>query len=162
MIILSPDAIEDVARLRSFLNEINPDAARRAMATILTATERLQEFPELGVPTADAAIRQIVIRFGASGYIVRYALIAETQDILVTRIWHGPRGARLGIIPSALRGAGADPKMLIERVAPPPESSCDPIETGHDHQGILICLRSDAPITSMPLVPRACEMSSQT
>jgi plasmid stabilization system protein ParE len=89
MIILSPDAIEDVARLRSFLNEVSADAARRAMAAILTAIERLQEFPELGMPTADAAIRQIIIRFGASGYVVRYALIAETQDILVTRIWHG-------------------------------------------------------------------------
>jgi plasmid stabilization system protein ParE len=89
MIILSPDAIEDVARLRSFLNEVSPDAARRAMAAMLTAIDRLQEFPELGKPTADAAIRQIIIRFGASGYVVRYALIAETQDILVTRIWHG-------------------------------------------------------------------------
>ncbi len=33
MIVLSPDAVDDVARLRSFLNEIDPDPARRAMAT---------------------------------------------------------------------------------------------------------------------------------
>jgi plasmid stabilization system protein ParE len=49
----------------------------------------LQEFPELGRRTADADIRQIVVRFGASGYIVRYTVIAATKDILVTRIWHG-------------------------------------------------------------------------
>jgi toxin ParE1/3/4 len=30
----------------------------------------------------------------ASGYIVRYAILAETADILVTRIWHG-RESRL-------------------------------------------------------------------
>jgi toxin ParE1/3/4 len=60
----------------------------------LDAIDRLQEFPALGMPTEDAHIRQIVIRFGASGYIVRYAILAETTDILVTRIWHG-RESRL-------------------------------------------------------------------
>jgi toxin ParE1/3/4 len=49
----------------------------------------LQQFPGLGLPTGDADIRQIVVRFGASGYIVRYAALAGTDDILVTRIWHG-------------------------------------------------------------------------
>jgi toxin ParE1/3/4 len=39
--------------------------------------------------TEDAELRQIVVRFGASSYIVRYAVLAETQDILITRIWHG-------------------------------------------------------------------------
>jgi toxin ParE1/3/4 len=39
--------------------------------------------------TGDAHIRQIVIRFGASGYIVRYAVMVEGGDILITRIWHG-------------------------------------------------------------------------
>lgn len=42
----------------------------------------------MGMPTEDAGIRQIVIRFGASGYIVRYAALPD-GDILITRIWHG-------------------------------------------------------------------------
>jgi plasmid stabilization system protein ParE len=75
--------------LRSFLDQNNPDAARRALALIWTAIERLQEFPDLGMPTEDAEIRQIVIRFGASGYIVRYARLREDGEILVTQIWHG-------------------------------------------------------------------------
>ena len=87
MILLSPDAVEDIERLRSFLDQNNPDAARRALASIWTAIERLQEFPEMGMPTTDADVRQIVVRFGASGYIVRYA--ALPGDILITRIWHG-------------------------------------------------------------------------
>jgi plasmid stabilization system protein ParE len=94
MIQLSPDAVEDVERLRSFLNQNNPDATRRALAVIWAAIDRLQEFPDLGMPTEDADIRQIVVRFGASGYIVRYAALPETKDILVTRIWHG-REARI-------------------------------------------------------------------
>jgi toxin ParE1/3/4 len=89
MISFSPDAIADVERLRTFLDETNPGAARRATAAILMAIERLQEFPDLGMMTADADIRQIVVRFGASGYIVRYAILAEMGDILVTRIWLG-------------------------------------------------------------------------
>jgi plasmid stabilization system protein ParE len=89
MIVLSPDAIEDIERLRSFLEQKSPDAARRAMAAIFAAIERLTEFPNLGMSTGDADIRQIVIRFGASGYIVRYAVFAESKDILITRIWHG-------------------------------------------------------------------------
>ncbi len=92
MILLSPDAVDDVERLRSFLDQNNPGAAQRALVAIWTAIARLQEFPELGMPTADAEIRQLVVRFGASGYIVRYAELPP--DILITRIWHG-REARL-------------------------------------------------------------------
>jgi plasmid stabilization system protein ParE len=89
MILLSADAVEDIERLRSFLDQNNPDAARRALALIWTAIDRLQEFPDLGMPTGDADIRQIVVRFGASGYIVRYASLPEDGNILITRIWHG-------------------------------------------------------------------------
>lgn len=89
MILFSPDAVEDVERLRTFLDRNNPDAARRAIALIWTAIDRLQEFPYLGMPTGDADIRQIVVRFGASGYIVRYAILPGDEDILITRIWHG-------------------------------------------------------------------------
>jgi plasmid stabilization system protein ParE len=87
MIRFSPDALLDVERLRTFLDQNNPGAAQRAMARIWMAIERLQEFPALGIATKDAHVRQIVIRFGASGYIVRY--VAEPDDIVITRIWHG-------------------------------------------------------------------------
>jgi len=94
MILLSRDAVEDVERLRTFLDHANPDAARRALALIWTAVERLQDFPALGMATEDPDIRQIVVRFGASGYIVRYAILPETADVLITRVWHG-REARV-------------------------------------------------------------------
>lgn len=94
MILLSPDAALDVERLRIFLEQNNPDAARHALALIWTAIDRLQEFPAMGALTKDAGIRQIVVRFGASGYIVRYNVRPETKDILITRIWHG-REARV-------------------------------------------------------------------
>jgi plasmid stabilization system protein ParE len=89
MILLSPDAVEDVERLRDFLDQKNPSAARHALASIWTAIDRLLEFPDLGMSTADADIRQLVVRFGASGYIIRYTVIPEEGNILITRIWHG-------------------------------------------------------------------------
>lgn len=75
--------------MRLFLDQHSPGAAQRALASIWRAIERLREFPDLGMKTADADLRQIVVRFGASGYIVRYAILVESQDILITRIWHG-------------------------------------------------------------------------
>ncbi|KRQ95857.1 type II toxin-antitoxin system RelE/ParE family toxin [Bradyrhizobium valentinum] len=94
MILLSHDAVEDVERLRTFLNDVNPGAARRALELISAAIERLQDFPTLGMSTEDPEIRQIIVRFGASGYIIRYVILAEAGDILITRIWHG-REARV-------------------------------------------------------------------
>jgi plasmid stabilization system protein ParE len=89
MILLSPDAVEDVERLRTFLDQKNPDAARRALSAIWTAIDRLRDFPDLGMPTEDSDIRQIVVRFGSSGYVVRYATLPGDKNILITRIWHG-------------------------------------------------------------------------
>jgi plasmid stabilization system protein ParE len=79
MILLSSAATEDVERLRTLLDQSNPDAAQRALALIWTAIERLQDFPALGGPTEDVEIRQIVVRFVAPGYIVRYAKVPETH-----------------------------------------------------------------------------------
>jgi toxin ParE1/3/4 len=89
MILLSPDAVSDVERVRNFLDRRNPDAAKRALAAIWLALDKVTVFPRLGVPTADADIRQIVVHFGSSGYIVRYTVLPVTGDILVTRLWHG-------------------------------------------------------------------------
>lgn len=89
MILLSPAAVEDIERLRTFLSPVNPGAAKRALALIWNAIDRLQELPALGKPTEDADIRQIIVRFGSSGYIVRYVVVPETGDILITRLWHG-------------------------------------------------------------------------
>jgi toxin ParE1/3/4 len=89
MILLSPDAVLGVERVRSFLSSRNPDVVQRALAAIWRVLEQVQVFPDLGTPTADGNIRLIVVRFGASGYIVRHTIPPETGDVLVTRLWHG-------------------------------------------------------------------------
>jgi plasmid stabilization system protein ParE len=88
MIVVSPEAASDIERVREFLDAANPEAAKRALRAIFAALERLQEFPNLGRPTEDAAIRQLVISFGAAGYVVRYTVLPG-GDVLVLRLWHG-------------------------------------------------------------------------
>ena len=89
MILLSPDAASDVGRVRGFLEERNPDAAKRALAKIWHALEQAEIFPQLCASTANPDIRQMVVPLGASAYIVRYTVLPGTDDTLVTRIWHG-------------------------------------------------------------------------
>lgn len=88
MILLTFEATSDVERLRSFLEQRNPEAAKRALRKIWQALEMVEQLPDLGRPTEHPDIRQIVVLFGASGYIVRYKFLQERGIVLVTRIWH--------------------------------------------------------------------------
>jgi len=62
---------------------------KRALSAIFSAIERGEQFPQLGRQTDDTEIRQIVVHFGATGYIVRYSILPGDQSIVVLRIWHG-------------------------------------------------------------------------
>jgi plasmid stabilization system protein ParE len=94
MILFSSEAISDVERVRNFLASRSPDAAKRALATLWGAIERVERFPGLGRPTEDPEIRQIVVRFGAAGYVVRYCVMPDDGTLLVLRIWHGREARR--------------------------------------------------------------------
>jgi toxin ParE1/3/4 len=54
----------------------------------------VEKLPSLGRPTEHPEIRQIVVLFGASGYIVRYKFLHEHSTLLVTRIWHSREARR--------------------------------------------------------------------
>jgi plasmid stabilization system protein ParE len=88
MIHLSQEARLDIERVREFLGANNPEAAKRALLTIFAALEQLEEFPGLGRPTEDPAIPQLIIPFGARGYVARYT-VRGSGDVLVLRLWHG-------------------------------------------------------------------------
>ena len=34
------------------------------------------------------ATRELIVRFGVSGYIVRYAYDASHEEIVILRVWH--------------------------------------------------------------------------
>ncbi|WP_425318566.1 type II toxin-antitoxin system RelE/ParE family toxin [Pseudomonas nitroreducens] len=86
-VIYAPAALRDLDRLRRFLRETNPTAARRAGQIILQATQALGAYPQMGRPIDDLPIefREWPIDFGDSGYIARYHIDGETLVILAIR-----------------------------------------------------------------------------
>jgi plasmid stabilization system protein ParE len=89
MILYSSNAVSDIDRVRNFLEVRNPQAAIRALRSIRSALARIEATPYIGKPTKAPDIRQIVVRFGRYGYIVRYRVLPPDETIFVTRIWHG-------------------------------------------------------------------------
>lgn len=79
-------AIDDLSRLRAFIAQHDPAAARRVAVEIVRCIEALRDAPLIGKAVAMApdpnAVRDMV--FG--DYIVRYAVTA--RSIAVLRVWH--------------------------------------------------------------------------
>ena len=79
-------AVNDLVRLKEFIDINNPAAAKRAALAIRSATEELAEFPLLGKPVKDLLdYRDLFIKFGVSGYILRYKVSDEALYILYIR-----------------------------------------------------------------------------
>lgn len=87
-VILTPPAHRDLERLRQFLRAKNPQASKRAAKAIKEATKDLALQPEGYRPIRNMPYhREIVIRFGASGYIARY-FFKPGDDVFVLRVKH--------------------------------------------------------------------------
>lgn len=82
-------ALQDLDRLRRFLQAKDPGAARRAMAAIRQGVARMARFPASGRPAndMDAVFREWFIRFGASGYLILYHFADNEVHVLAVR--HG-------------------------------------------------------------------------
>jgi plasmid stabilization system protein ParE len=88
-LIVSQAAAADLARLYAFLADKSPDAAERASAALIRAIESLNIFPERGRPSGTRGVRELIVPFGQSNYVLRYAYRTETDEVTVLRIWHG-------------------------------------------------------------------------
>jgi len=87
-VIFAPAAVRDVARLRDFLNEKKPHAAKRATDKIFSSLRSLEQFPQMGRAVADLPVefREILIPFGGGGYVARYRYTdADLVEILAIR-----------------------------------------------------------------------------
>lgn len=83
-----PGARDDLARLHASIHAHSPDAADRAIETILENVDRLATFPEMGhLWQPDPDFREWPVRFGATGYVVRYRLFHD--QVIIVRIWSG-------------------------------------------------------------------------
>ena len=84
-LLFSKAAVNDLVRLREFIAQHNPEAARRVAQRLRGAIQGLVDTPQIGRPVADMAgdIRELI--FGK--YVVRYEV--RQHSLFILRIWHG-------------------------------------------------------------------------
>ncbi|MDZ4867588.1 MAG: type II toxin-antitoxin system RelE/ParE family toxin [Alphaproteobacteria bacterium] len=87
-VVFTEAAAGDVFRLRAFIEEKAPGAAKKAVTAIIRGCASLSTFPERGAVRSDG-LRQLVVAFGAAGYIVRYRVDQDAEEVVVIRIKHG-------------------------------------------------------------------------
>ena len=82
-----PEALDDLKRLHAFIEPHSPKAAIRAIDTLIAAAESLANFPEKGRPwDVELNFRELPVRFGARGYVIRYRVI--DGQVIIARVWH--------------------------------------------------------------------------
>ena len=85
-VVYSRNAISNLDRLHRFLADKNPQAAARAINTILDRLTTLSRFPRVGPADPERPdIRELFMPFGAAGYVARHRIVGETVTILAVR-----------------------------------------------------------------------------
>jgi plasmid stabilization system protein ParE len=84
----SPIALLDLIRLGNFLKTKNPETAKRAVKTIRKSIDTIKIQPDRFRPVPDMVnFRELIIDFGASGYIARFYKNSN-DEIIIVRIKH--------------------------------------------------------------------------
>jgi len=90
-IIIAPAAQADLADIVCYVAQHNSDAAARLGYELITHTENLANFPEIGrvVPEFQQPnLREVICR----SYRIIYRLRHDEQRIDIVRFWHAARG----------------------------------------------------------------------
>ena len=86
---LSARAQSDLARLHTFLANKDANAAERAMLVIREAFMPLTPAPMIGRPVEDSdGLRELVIDFGASGYLALYRFERLLDAVVILAVKH--------------------------------------------------------------------------
>jgi toxin ParE1/3/4 len=86
--IWSPEAIDDLAALRAYIEQDDPAAAKRIVLHIVHNVEMLLPgHPEMGRPGRVPGTRELVIP--QTPFIVPYRLVDDTIQVL--RVYHSAR-----------------------------------------------------------------------
>ena len=88
-LVVSPAALADIERLHAFLVPKSPAAAARAARVLIDAVQSLAPLPERGRPSGTPNMRELIVPFGRSAYVLRYSYSASAEEVVVHRIWHG-------------------------------------------------------------------------
>lgn len=86
---LSQRAQGDIDRLHQFLRAKDIRAAQRAVQAIRAAFAPLVNVPMMGRPVeGHAGLRELVIDFGASGYLAAYHYLPPPDQVVILAIKH--------------------------------------------------------------------------
>ena len=81
------ESINDLERLRHFIESKNPFAARRISSELLDGIGNLHSFPKMGLPVARAPDPEVIRDLFIGQYTVRYLL--DEDYLVILRVWHG-------------------------------------------------------------------------
>ena len=86
-VVYVPVALRDLERLFEFLAERDPQAALDALQAIRSAVDILADHPLVG-RVREGEVRELVISFGASGYLALYRYLAVPDIVRVLGLRH--------------------------------------------------------------------------
>lgn len=86
-VVYSGRALDHLTRAFEFLLAENPSAAQGAMEAIETAVNHLATHPLVG-RRVEGDIRELVISFGATGYIALYRFVVQHDQVRVLALRH--------------------------------------------------------------------------
>lgn len=87
LVVVTPNALSNLERLRSFLVDNDPAAADQTIELILAGISVIADHPLIGRPV-ESAYRELVISRGRSGYIALYRYNERRDTVLVLAIRH--------------------------------------------------------------------------
>jgi plasmid stabilization system protein ParE len=86
-VVYSACAIEGIERAMQFLREKNPEIAIASAAAIRSAVENLATHPLIG-RRVEGDLRELVISYGATGYIALYRFDIQRDQVRVLTLRH--------------------------------------------------------------------------
>jgi plasmid stabilization system protein ParE len=86
-VVYSAHAVENIERALQSLREKNPEVAIASVAAIRSAVENLAAHPLIGRRVEDD-LRELVISYGATGYIALYRFDIQGDQVRVLAIRH--------------------------------------------------------------------------
>jgi len=84
-VVWSPQAVEHLTHLRSYIARDNPKAANRVATALLNAVELLAELPNLGRPGRVAGTREMVVP--GTPYVIPYRIRGDRLEVIA--VFHG-------------------------------------------------------------------------
>ena len=86
-VVYSAHALDNVAGAIEHLREKNPEAALAAAAAIRSAVDNLATHPLVG-RRVEGELRELVISYGATGYVALYRFVVLRDEVRVLALRH--------------------------------------------------------------------------